>query len=572
MSDFGSESDSIRLINITTPIYYPNGLPHIGHAYTGIACDVLVRFWRMIGCNVKFSTGTDEHGQKIFQTAAAKGISPQEYVDVTSEKFRELNKLLNISQHVFVRTTESKHKKVATDIWNRMKNNGYIYLGNYEGFYAERDEAYYAEADLVDGRAPTGAEVQLLREPCYFFKLSAMQEFLLDLYKTSDNFIMPESRKNEVVSFVSGGLRDLAISRSRLTWGVSVPEDSGHVMYVWIDALCNYITALNYLVGDDETAIKQSYEIFEKFMHETVHVVGKDIVIFHAVYWPAFLKAAELPLPKRIFAHGWWKVQDEKMSKSLGNVISPEDLLKFCGVDELRFFLMKEISFGSDGNISANSVARRVNGELCNNFGNLVQRVIAFAMKNFVTIEDILNCMTEDSSVNQNEITETPASTSGNFDTESYRQKFDTWGQDSLSALSEMMECYEINKYIGSLLEASREANQYIDYMEPWKVIKTDKPKACRVISSLLVRIAQIAFFFYPVMPKACEDILRLLAHDNILKRLFDAESGVVRNVHSSAKSAQILSNELANILDKNKNLYSLNQVFKIIDLESLDA
>jgi len=303
---------------ITTPIYYVNDKPHIGHAYTSTACDVIARFMRLSGREVFFLSGTDEHGQKVEQSAEKKGVDPQEFVDEVSVNFRDLLSLLNISNDYFVRTTDKDHKEAVSKLWNTLVEKGHIYLGQYEGWYSVRDECYYSESELVDGKAPTGAEVEwVAKEESYFFKLSAFEDKLLQYYEENPEFIAPTGRRNEVLSFVRGGLRDLSVSRTSFKWGVPVPGDDNHIMYVWIDALANYMSALGYPESED----------FSKFWPGSLHVVGKDILRFHAVYWPALLMAADIPLPKRLFAHGWWTKDGEKISKSLGNVIDPVELV-----------------------------------------------------------------------------------------------------------------------------------------------------------------------------------------------------------------------------------------------------
>ena len=337
-----SFDDGQRPFQITTPIYYVNDKPHIGHAYTSIACDVLARFMRLSGRDVFFLSGTDEHGQKVEQSAANRQQSPQEFVDELSVAFSDLLKLLNISNDAFIRTTDEAHKASVQHLWKVLTEKDQIYLGQYEGWYSVRDECFYTESELVDGKAPTGAEVAwVAKEESYFFKLSEYQDKLLEFYKANPDFMAPESRRNEVLSFVKGGLRDLSISRTSFSWGIPVPGDEQHVMYVWIDALTNYISALGYPnnknsdgSGDNETSK------FDQFWPAAVQIVGKDILRFHAVYWPAMLMAAGLPLPKRLFAHGWWTKEGQKISKSLGNVIDPVELcekvrrdnMKKCGV------------------------------------------------------------------------------------------------------------------------------------------------------------------------------------------------------------------------------------------------
>ena len=322
---------------------------------------------------VKFLTGTDEHGQKVEKSAAHAGSSPKDFVDQVSQHFRDLTHVMNISNDDFIRTTEPRHIAAAQAMWLKMVEKGHIYLGSYSGWYAVRDEAFYGESELVDGKAPTGAEVEWVEEPSYFFKLSAFADKLLAFYEANPGFIMPASRRNEVVSFVRGGLKDLSVSRTTFKWGIPVPGDEKHIMYVWLDALANYLSAVGYPDTDAEQ--------YKKFW-PAMHMVGKDILRFHAVYWPAFLMAADLPCTKRVFAHGWWTIEGEKMSKSLGNVIAPADLVAQYGLDQTRYFLMREVPFGNDGNFSRERMGSVVNAELANTIGNLVQRSLSMIHKN----------------------------------------------------------------------------------------------------------------------------------------------------------------------------------------------
>ena len=358
---------------ITTPIYYVNDKPHIGHAYTTLACDVLARFKRLDGFDVTFLTGTDEHGQKVEKAAFSRGVSPQDFTDEVSQNFRDLTAQMNFSNDDFIRTTETRHKLACQEMWNRLQTLGHIRLGNYAGWYSVRDEAFFTENEVVDGKAPTGAPVDWVEEPSYFFNLSQWQQPLLDFYEANPNFVGPESRFNEVKSFVKGGLRDLSVSRASFKWGIPVPGDPDHVMYVWLDALTNYITASGWPT-DTELGDLAKYE---KLWPADLHMVGKDILRFHAVYWPAFLMAAELPLPKRVYAHGWWTNEGQKISKSLGNVIDPNALTAQYGLDQTRYFLMREVPFGNDGDFSAAAITHRMNGDLANDLGNLCQRVLS---------------------------------------------------------------------------------------------------------------------------------------------------------------------------------------------------
>jgi len=368
---------SDRPFFITTPIYYVNDSPHLGHAYTTVACDALARFMRLDGRRVKFLTGTDEHGQKVAQSAAAAGVSPQQFADQNSAKFREVARLMNISCDEFIRTTEPRHTRAVQALWQELERRGEIYLGRFAGWYAVRDEAFYDESELVDGpngrRAPSGAEVEWLEEENYFFRLSAWQDRLLAYYEADLEAVAPRGRRNEVISFVKGGLNDLSISRTSFTWGVPVPGHPGHIVYVWLDALINYITAAGYPDRSDT---------FSTFWPAALHMVGKDIVRFHSVYWPAFLMAAGLAPPRRVFAHGWWTVEGEKMSKSLGNFIPPNELVERYGLDPVRYFVLRELPFGSDGDFSHRAVVGRLNSDLANDFGNLAQRVLVQINRN----------------------------------------------------------------------------------------------------------------------------------------------------------------------------------------------
>ncbi len=374
---------------ITTAISYVNGLPHLGHAYEAISADAMARFKRLDGYNVFFLTGTDEHGQKVEKSAIEAGEDPLIFCDGNADAFRQMTHLLNISNDDFIRTTEQRHIRASQSIWNNLWDAGDIYLGKYAGWYSVRDEAYFEEAELVidpdDPKkkiAPSGASVEWVEEPSYFFKLSSYTQPLLDYYEANPEFILPESRKNEIINFVKQGLRDLSISRTTFKWGVPVPSDEAHIMYVWLDALTNYITALGF--PDKSQNINKDSEVFTMETHwpADLHIIGKDIVRFHAVYWPAFLMSANLPVPKRIFGHGFLNVEGEKMSKSLGNVISAQDLVEEFGLDEIRYFLLREVPYGQDGSFSRESIIQRINADLANDLGNLAQRCLSFIYKN----------------------------------------------------------------------------------------------------------------------------------------------------------------------------------------------
>src|SRR5918998_5782947 len=366
---------------ITTAINYPNGPPHVGHAYEAIATDAIARFQRLAGRDVFFLTGTDEHGLKMAQTARERGVTPHQLADEMSSLFREMDKRLDISCDRFIRTTEPEHHRASQAIWSAMEANGDLYLGRYEGWYSVRDEAFYDESELSDGPegeggeklSPQGSPVEWTAEESWFFKLSAYQQPLLDFYAAHPEFIQPDTRRNEVLRFVEGGLSDLSISRTSFDWGVPAPNAPGHVMYVWLDALTNYITGLGY---PDDTAL------FQRYWPADVHLIGKDVVRFHAVYWPAFLMSAGVAPPKMVYGHGFLLASGEKMSKSIGNVLDPFPLAERFGVDALRYFLMREVPFGQDGSCSAEAIVARTNAELANSFGNLAQRSLSMIFKN----------------------------------------------------------------------------------------------------------------------------------------------------------------------------------------------
>ncbi len=464
---------------ITTPIYYVNDVPHIGHAYTTIASDMMARFARMEGREVLFLTGTDEHGQKIQKAAEVGGTTPQAFVDRVSERFKQLTPLFHLSNDQFIRTTEERHIKSAQALWLKMKKRGFIYKGGYAGWYAVRDEAFYAEAELVNGKAPTGADVEWVEEPSYFFKLSAFQETLLAFYRDNPNFIGPESRRNEVIRFVEGGLNDLSISRSSFKWGVPVPEDPDHIMYVWVDALANYITALGY---PDESAPD-----FRKFWPESLHIIGKDILRFHAVYWPAFLMAAGLTPPKRLYAHGWWTNEGQKISKSLGNTIDPVELVETYGVDQVRYFLLREVPFGQDGDFSRSALEQRINSDLANDFGNLAQRVLSFVYKNAEARVPTPSSFTE-----QDEALLKAA-------------------QELLSRLRENFEKQALYRMIEAIWELVGAANRYVDAEQPWSLKKTDPERMATVLYVLMEILRHLAFYIAPLMPQTSEKLFALL-------------------------------------------------------------
>ena len=470
---------------ITTPIYYVNDLPHIGHAYTTLACDVTARFKRLDGYDVFFLTGTDEHGQKVEKSAAAAGVDPQTFTDRVSQNFRDLTGAMNFSQDQFIRTTEERHKQATQEIWRRLRENGHIYLDKYAGWYAVRDEAFYDESELTEGEggqklAPTGAEVEWVEEPSYFFDLSKWQDRLLEFYDQNPDFIAPQSRRNEVISFVSGGLRDLSISRTSFSWGVPVPDDPDHIMYVWLDALTNYLTATGF---PDENA-----EGYRKFWPADLHMVGKDIVRFHAVYWPAFLMGAGVEPPKRVFAHGWWTNEGQKISKSLGNIIDPYEIRDQYGLDQVRFFLLREVPFGNDGDFSHSSMVNRMNTELANDLGNLAQRSLSMIGRYCDGKLPEADPLSEDDEA-------LLAQADGLLET--------VRGQIDMQAFNQALE---------SIWVMIRAANVYVDRQAPWTLNKEDPPRAATVLWVLANAIREIALILQPFMPDSTAKMLDQLS------------------------------------------------------------
>jgi len=465
---------------ITTPIYYVNGAPHIGHAYTSIAADVLARWARLQGREVFFLTGTDEHGQKVEKAAADAGLTPQAFADTVSAQFRAMGGALDVSNDDFIRTTEPRHYRACTALWEKLAAAGDIYAGHYEGWYALRDETFYDEDELArlpDGTrlAPSGAPVEWVREPNFLFRLSAYQDRLLAYYDANPDFIGPPSRRNEVTSFVRSGLRDLSVSRSSFRWGIPVPGHPEQVMYVWLDALMNYLTAVGY---PDEDAPRWP------FWPADLHLVGKDIVRFHAVYWPAFLMAAGIAPPKRLFCNGWWTIDGQKMSKSLGNAIDPLALAASYGVDPLRYFLLREIPFGADGDFSPAKLVTRLNVELANDLGNLAQRTLSLIARNCGGALPARADATDDDAAMLAAAKALP----GAIGTLLGRQ-----------ALSEALEeCWRV----------IRAANAYIDRQAPWTLRKTDPARMAAVLRVLADALRVIATVLQPFMPSSMSRML----------------------------------------------------------------
>jgi len=470
----------VKNFYVTTPIYYVNDVPHIGSVYTTLAADVIARFKRLDGYNVKFMTGTDEHGQKVEKAALKAGMDPQSFTDKVSLRFREVFDLMNISYDDFIRTTESRHKKAATALWIKLLENEQIYLDKYSGWYSVRDEAFYNEDELVEGKAPTGAEVEWVSEESYFFKLSAYQDKLLELYEKQPDFVSPGFRRNEVVSFVESGLRDLSVSRTTFKWGIPIPGNNQHIMYVWLDALTNYLS----VVGYPDVECKD----FKAFWPADLHIVGKDITRFHAVYWPAFLMAAGIDLPKRIVSHGWWLIEGEKMSKSLGNVVNPLDLVNEFGVDATRYYLMREIPFGNDGNFTRHSFIKRINSELANNIGNLVQRTLSMIWK---------HC---DGKV--------PQASKSIYDQKELLQ----FAESLIIKIRTQIDQQLIHIVIEDIIDLSNRANTYIDHQSPWTLKKTDEEKMKSVLYVLAETIRYIAIILQPFVPDSATKILDQLS------------------------------------------------------------
>ncbi len=479
---------------ITTPIYYPSAKPHMGHAYSSIVADFFARFKRIEGKKVFFLTGTDEHGLKIQRAAESKNKQPLEFCNEISKTFMDLSKTLNLSNNDFIRTTEKRHHLSVQNLWNILEKKNEIYLSKYSGWYSISDEAFYTEEEVeeINGNKQaisSGSPVEWVEEESYFFKLSKWQDKLLNLYENNQNFILPKSRKNEVINFVKSGLKDLSVSRKSFSWGIPVPSNNDHVIYVWLDALTNYLSALNY----PET----SHELYKNYWPADLHMIGKDILRFHAVYWPAFLLAADLPTPKRIYGHGWILSGDEKMSKSKGNILDPLEIIKTYGLDQLRYYLLKEVSFGNDGNISKDKLVSCINSDLANNFGNLCQRVLAFTEKNMSL--------------------KIP--------------KINEFNQDDKKILNNFSENYEnlinyinnqnVNSYMNFIVDQMFLANKYFNDQEPWKK-KDDINRLNTIIYTSLELIRKISILLYPVIPSSSLKALNIF---NIKEEMIKIET-----------------------------------------------
>lgn len=467
---------------ITTAINYPNGKPHVGHAYEAVAADVIARFHRLIGDTVRFQTGTDEHGLKMAQKARDNGVTPAALADEMAAHFIDMAERLNISHDRFLRTTEPEHHRASQTLWQRMEANGDLYLGHYAGWYSVRDEAYYGEEELTkadDGTrlSPQGTPVEWTEEASWFFRLSKYQQPLLDLYNSQPDFIQPASRRNEVMRFVEGGLSDLSVSRTSFDWGVPVPGQDGHVMYVWVDALTNYLTGLGFPDEVDNVST---------FWPAALHVIGKDIVRFHAVYWPAFLMSAGIAVPQRVFGHGFLLHRGEKMSKSSGNVVDPMALAELVGVDPLRYYFTRAISFGEDGSYSEEAIATTANADLSNSFGNLAQRVLSMTHKN---LGGVLSVPTHDAA--DSELLATVRA--------------------SCAELAENFARLDLSFGVEAWLRGVFACNQYVDVQAPWTLRKTDPERMTAVLMTLLDAVRMLATAISPVVPDSATKLLDAL-------------------------------------------------------------
>ncbi len=504
---------------ITTPIYYPSGKPHMGHAYSSIVADIFARFKRIEGYNVLFLTGTDEHGQKIQKEAEKNNKDPKIFCDEISETFRSLTKTLNLTNSDFIRTSETRHFKSVNEIWNRLINSGDIYLDKYSGWYSVSDEAYYDVDEIEEKNGKklskiSGSTVEWVEEESYFFKLSAFQNKLLDHYKKNPDFILPTSRRNEVISFVQKGLKDLSISRTSFSWGIPVPGNKKHVIYVWLDALTNYLSAVNFPNTNDDK--------YKSFWPADVHIIGKDILRFHAIYWPAFLFAANLPLPKRVFGHGWILSDDKKMSKSLGNILDPIEVIKDYGIDQLRYYLIKEVSLGNDGSISMGNLEKCINNDLANNYGNLCQRVFSFIKKN------CNNKIPQKDKLKDTDV------------------KIITNIKDNIPKLIEYINKQNLNEYIRTVVNFSFEANKYFNDSEPWHYKTKDPSRMHAILYTIVEQIKNISILLNPIIPIATKKVLN--------------------SINISDKDILIDNIKKNNALDCSSELKSLEILFKKIE------
>ena len=503
---------------ITTPIYYPTAKPHMGHAYSSIIADFFARFKKIDGFDVSFLTGTDEHGLKIQRAAKKKGINTLKFCDEISQTFKDLSKILNLTNTDFIRTTEERHKLSVQNLWKELEKNEDIYLSKYSGWYSVSDEAFYTEDEIeeIDGKKKaisSKSSVEWMDEESYFFRLSKWQKPLLEYYEKNPDFIAPASRKNEVISFVKSGLKDLSVSRKSFSWGIQVPNNKDHIIYVWLDALTNYISALNYPNTNDP--------LFKKFWPASIHLIGKDILRFHAVYWPAFLLAANIPLPKKVYGHGWILSGEEKMSKSKGNILDPIEIINKYGLDPLRYYLIKEVSFGNDGNISQERLEDCINSDLANNFGNLCQRVTTFGIN---------NC--------EGKI---PNNIEFNEDDLKILDKFKL----NLDLIREKIDNQDVNFYINFIVNSLFDANKYFNDQEPWKK-KDDLKRLNTIVYTTLEIVRKISFMLYPIMPESSLNALKIF------------------NINEDDIKFSTLNNH--QYLKSNSNINRINILFKKIE------
>ena len=503
---------------ITTPIYYPSAKPHMGHAYSSIIADFFARFKRIDGFQVHFLTGTDEHGLKIQRAAEKEGMDTLKFCDTISQTFKDLSKTLNLTNTDFIRTTEKRHLKSVQYLWNELEKNDDIYLSKYSGWYSVSDEAFYNEDDIeeINGKKiaiSSKSSVEWVDEESYFFRLSKWEKPLLDFYEENPQFISPESRKNEVISFVKSGLKDLSVSRKSFSWGIKVPSNKDHVIYVWLDALTNYLSAINY--PDTENTN------YKNFWPADIHLIGKDILRFHAIYWPAFLLAANIPLPKKVYGHGWILSGDEKMSKSKGNILDPIEIVKEYGIDPLRYYLIKEVSFGNDGNISQERLEDCINSDLANNFGNLCQRVTTFAIKNCNgKIPDQIKFEKEDLKILDNL-------------------------KSNLDLIRKKIDNQDINFYIDIIVNSLFDANKYFNDQEPWNK-KKDLIRLNTIVYTTLEIVRKISYMLYPIIPESSLKALKIFSIDE--------------------KQIKLSSLEDHNHLKKNMNINKIEILFKKIE------
>ena len=505
---------------ITTPIYYPSGNPHMGHAYSSIVADIFARFKRLEQKNVFFLTGTDEHGLKIQKEAQKNKTDTLEFCDNLSNKFRNLTKILNLSNNDFIRTTEKRHSKAVEAIWKRLTDSGDIYLGKYSGWYSVSDEAYYDEDEIINENGlkrakSSGSKVEWVEEESYFFKLSSWSNKLLEHYSSNENFISPKSRKNEVINFVKKGLKDLSISRTSFSWGIKVPGNKDHVIYVWMDALTNYLSALNFPNTQDD--------LFKNFWPASIHIIGKDILRFHAIYWPAFLMAAKIELPLKIYGHGWILSDEKKMSKSLGNILDPIDIINKYGIDQLRYYLVKEVSLGNDGNISLENLKNCINNDLANNYGNLCQRVFSFIEK---------NCSNK--VPKPGKLTDTDLILINNL-------------RNNVNTLVQTMNDQDLNTYIKKVVEYSFEANKYFNDLEPWAIKKENPERMRTILYTAVEQIKNISILLNPVIPIATNKVFHILNLNEKDMNLKNIQSDDLFNFDKEINKIDILFKKIEN-------------------------